>query len=137
MKKNTYIYPAVFTYYDSGIAVTFPDIELATQGDDETEALAMAKDALGGRLWCMERDNDPIPEATLLRNVYVEENQKAVLVEVYMPAIRMAEVNKAVNRTVTLPAWLDSFAKEHSINCSKLLQDSLIQQFGIEDRPNL
>jgi len=129
--KNTYIYPAIFTYYDTGIAVTFPDIELATQGDDEIEALAMAKDALGGRLWCMEKDDDFIPEPSLLKNVELEENQKAVLVEVFMPSIRLAHVNNPVNHTVTLPAWLDSAAKEKDVNFSKLLQDALIQHLDI------
>ena len=59
---------------------------------------------------------------------------KAVLVEVFMPTIRMASVNKSVNRTVTLPAWLDAVAKEKGINCSRLLQDSLIQHLDSDVR---
>ncbi len=40
-------YPATFTTDDGGFVVTFRDIpEAITQGDDEVEALAMAKDVL-------------------------------------------------------------------------------------------
>jgi len=135
MKKNTYIYPAIFTYYDEGIAVTFPDIELATQGNDEFEALEMAKDALGGRLWCMERDGDEIPETSKLKNLKLKANQKAILVEVFMPTIRLAGINKSVTRTVTLPAWLSAEASKYGVNFSKILQEGLIKHLNLEETP--
>jgi sporulation protein YlmC with PRC-barrel domain/predicted RNase H-like HicB family nuclease len=59
-KQNKYFYPAVFTYEDGyEIAVTFPDLPgCTTSGMDEPEALEMAKEALGGHLWCLENDGD-------------------------------------------------------------------------------
>ena len=42
-----------------------------------------------------------------------------------MPSIRQANMNKAINRTVTLPAWLNAMALEHNINFSQTLQDAL------------
>ena len=50
-------------------------------------------------------------------------NERVVLVDVYMPSIRMAQVNRSVNRTVTLPAWLNAVALERNVNFSQLLQD--------------
>jgi len=137
MKKDTYFYPAIFTY-DEGydIAITFPDLEVATQGKNDVDALLMAKEALGGRIWCMEEDGEKLPEPTPLNKVVLAENEKVILVEVFMPAIRLAEVNKSVNRTVTLPAWLDSAAKEKEVNFSRLLQDALIVHLGIK-KPSL
>ena len=32
-----------------------------------------------------------------------------------------------VKTTVTIPTWLDTFAKEKGINCSKVFQDALLQ----------
>ena len=136
MKKDTYFYPAVFTYeegYDE-IVVTFPDLELATQGENDVDALLMAKDALGGRIWCMEDDGEELPEPTPLKEVKVTENEKVVLIEVFMPTIRLAEVNRSVNRTVTLPAWLDAVAKEKDVNFSRLLQNALMTHLDI-NRP--
>lgn len=124
---NYYCYPAILTYEDGyEIAVTFPDLPgCTTSGQTEEEALRMAQEAMGGHLWCMEEDGDPIPEPTSLKDVALEENETVTLVSVYMPAIRLAETNKSVNRTVTLPAWLNAAAIERGINFSQLLQESI------------
>lgn len=39
--------------------------------------------------------------------------------------------NKSVNRTVTLPAWLNFAALERNINFSQVLQDALKMQLGV------
>lgn len=87
--QDKYIYPAVFTYEDGyEIAVTFPDLPgCATSGVDEQEALEMAKDALGGHLWCLEKDDDDIPTPTRLDDMGLEPNERAVLIDVYMPVV--------------------------------------------------
>ena len=69
--------------------------------------------------------------ATPLSAVALEPNERVVLVDVYMPAVRMAQNNKSVNRTVTLPAWLNAAALERNINFSQVLQDALKTQMGI------
>lgn len=108
MKKTNlpdrYCFPAIFVYEEEQISVVFYDIELATCGDDEAEALYMARDALGGRLELMEEDGDEIPAPTPLSKIPLNENEKAVLVDVYMPTVRMEEETRAVKRTVTIPA---------------------------------
>lgn len=132
-KQDKYVYPAVFTYEDGyEIAVTFPDLPgCATSGADEPEALEMAKDALGGHLWCLEKDGDEIPAPTHLRNVKLEPNEQAALVDVYMPAVRLSQETRSVNRTVTLPAWLNAAAIEKGINFSQALQSALMNELGI------
>jgi len=132
-KQDKYFYPAVFTYDDGyEIAVTFPDLPgCATSGADEQEALEMAKDALGGHLWCLEKDGDYIPVPTKLCDVEVDSNERAALIDVYMPAIRLSQEGRAVNRTVTLPAWLNAAALEKGINFSQALQSTLMNELGI------
>lgn len=131
--QDKYVYPAVFTFEDGyEIAVTFPDLPgCATSGADETEALEMAKDALGGHLWCLEKDEDEIPTPTRLCDVKLEPNERAALVDVYMPAIRLSQENRSVNRTVTLPAWLNAAALEKGINFSQALQATLMSELRI------
>lgn len=60
-----------------------------------------------------------------------QQNQRAVLVDVYMPSVRMAQINRSVNRTVTLPAWLNAAALERNINFSQVLQDALKAQLHL------
>ena len=124
-----YIYPAVFTYEEGKeIAVVFPDLDVATSGENDADALASARELLGAVLYGMEEDGDPIPTPTPLNAVKLEENERAALVDVYMPSIRLAKVNRAVNRTVTIPAWLNAAAVERNINFSQVLQGALREQ---------
>ncbi|MCL2109136.1 MAG: type II toxin-antitoxin system HicB family antitoxin [Oscillospiraceae bacterium] len=132
-KQDKYLYPAVFTY-EKGyeIAVTFPDLPgCATSGADEFEALEMARDALGGHLWCLEKDGDEIPTPTRLCDIKLDENEQSALINVFMPSIRLSQQNRAVNRTVTLPAWLNAAALEKGINFSQALQSTLMNELGI------
>ena len=133
MKKvERYFYPAVFTYEpEQEIAVTFPDLDVATSGENEDDALISARELLGCVLYGHEEDKEDIPVPTPLSNIHTEENERVVLVDVYMPSIRMAQINRSVNRTVTLPAWLNAAALERNVNFSQILQDALKEKFHL------
>lgn len=76
-------------------------------------------------MFVLEEDNEAIPEPTPLNEIIVESNERTVLIDVYMPSIRQAHMNRSVNRTVTLPAWLNAAALEYNINFSQVLQEAL------------
>lgn len=126
-KTDRYVYPAVLTYEDGyEIAVTFPDLPgCATSGKTDTEALMMAKEALGLHMWGMENDGDELPAPSPIRDIELEAGEIVALVEVYMPSVRLSQENRSVNRTVTLPAWLNAQAMERGVNFSQVLQDAL------------
>ncbi len=131
-KPERYFYPAVFTYEPGQeIAVVFPDLDVATSGIDEDDALLSARELLGITMQGLEEDGEEIPSPTPLPNVEVQENERVVLVDVYMPSVRMAHVNRSISRTVTLPAWLNSAALERGVNFSQVLQDALKRQLGL------
>ena len=130
-KIERYCYPAVFTYEDGEeIAVFFPDLDVATSGVDEKDALLSARELLGITMFGLEEDGEPIPKPSLLSSIQLAQNETTVLVDVYMPSIRQAQENKAVNRMVTLPAWLNAAALENNINFSQVLQNSLKEMLG-------
>ncbi len=79
----------------------------------------------------LEEDGEEIPEPTKLADVETDDNERTVLIDVFMPAIRMAQNNKSVNRTVTLPAWLNAKALECGINFSQLLQEAIRTQLQL------
>ena len=131
-KVDIYFYPAVFTYEEGQeIAVFFPDLDVATSGENEDDALLSARELLGVVLSGLEEDGDVIPKASSLRDVVVKENEKVVLIDVFMPSYRMANVNRSVNRTVTLPAWLNAAALEVNLNFSQVLQEALKEKLAI------
>ncbi|MBR6150549.1 MAG: type II toxin-antitoxin system HicB family antitoxin [Lachnospiraceae bacterium] len=131
MKKNVfperYVYPAIFTYYGSGneIAVEFPDLNVATSGTDDADALQSARELLGITMLGLEEDGEEIPAPSKLSALSLENNETTTLIDVYMPTLRLAHETKAVNRTVTLPAWLNAAALERNVNFSQVLQKAL------------
>lgn len=131
-KTDRYLYPAIFTYAPGEeIAVVFPDLDVATSGVDDNDAFLSARELLGCALFGLEEDGEPLPEPSSLESLSVEENERAVLIDVYMPAVRLERVNKSVNRTVTLPAWLNAAAMERNINFSLVLQNALKQEMHL------
>lgn len=131
-KPERYFYPAVFTYEDNQeIAVVFPDLDVATSGENEQDALLSARELLGCALFGLEEDEEDIPTPTSLSKLNLKNNERALLIDVYMPSIRNANINKSVNRTVTLPAWLNSAALERNINFSQVLQEALKSQLHL------
>lgn len=125
-KKDIYVYPAIFSYADDGISISFPDLPgCFSCGWSDEEAFRMAKEALGGHMWCLEEDDDPIPEPTQLCDLHAENNERIVLIEVYMPLFRESVDSKSVKKTLTIPAWMDEAAKAENINFSKLLQNAI------------
>lgn len=131
-KPERYFYPAVFTYGEGQeIAVEFPDLNVATSGENDNDALLSARELLGCVIFGLEEDGEELPSPTSLSAMELQANERAVLIDVYMPSIRSAHINKSVNRTVTLPAWLNTVALEHNINFSQVLQDALKAQLHV------
>ena len=129
---DTYAYPAICAHYDNGsISVWFPDLDVATDGDDQEHALRMGRELLGLVMVGLEDDGDPIPAPSNIADLTLSPDQYTMMVDVYMPSIRMATVNKSVKRTVTLPAWLNAKAMECGINFSQVLQEALKEKLHL------
>ena len=134
MKKDYISYAAIFTYSEDGISIDFPDLPgccPCADRDDTDMALNNAKEALGLHIWGMEQDQEELPMPTPITAISLKSNQIPVLIDVFMPAVRERLNNRAVNRTVTLPAWLNAAALEQNINFSQVLQDALKQQLHL------
>ena len=134
MKKvERYFYPAIFAYEPGQeIAVFFPVLDVATSGVNEDDALLSARELLGCVLFGLEEDNEEIPAPTPLTKVNTQSNERAVLIDVYMPSVRLSQINRSVNRTVTLPAWLNAAALEQNVNFSQVLQEALKNHLNIQ-----
>lgn len=131
-KIERYFYPAIFSYEpNQEISVIFPDLDVATSGVNDDDALLSARELLGCVLYGLEQDKEEIPAPTQLSDIHPADNERVVLIDVYMPSIRLANVNRSVNRTVTLPAWLNAAALECNVNFSQVLQDALKEQLHL------
>ena len=121
-------YPAVFTPYEEGegYTVEFPDLPgCITGGDDMAEALFMAEDAASGWVLTELEDGKPAPKASAVREVSTEGEQFVSMVALDMDEYAAKYGEKAIKKTLTIPAWLNTFVEQHGISCSKVLQEAL------------
>ena len=122
------VYTAVFTPYDGGYTVAFPDVPgCVTGGSTLDEAVSMGRDALGGCLCVYEDEGEQLPAPRKPDAVALEPGQFAAMVDIDLPAYRRSIDNRAVRKNVSLPAWMARQAEEKGINCSQLLQEALRQ----------
>ena len=132
MKKDYYIYPAIFNYEDKEIAISFPDLPgCYSCGENDEEALYMAKDALGLYIVSAEEDGEELKEPSRLNEIKLNKNERAVLVEVNMPLFRETVQNTSVKKTLTIPKWINDLAEKNKVNFSQVLQVALKNVLGI------
>ena len=124
--KDTYEYVAIFDYAEDGINIYFPDLPGCFSCADTTkEALKNAQEAMGLYMTYFEDEGLEIPEPKPLEKIKCKENEKPILVSVWMPLARSEVEVVSVKKTLTLPAWLNKLAEECQINFSKVLQAAL------------
>lgn len=134
--KNEYAFIAIFEYAEDGINISFPDLPgciSCAELNATNEAINNAKEALGLYIFGMEQDGEKIPEPTILNKIKVKKNCVPVLINVFMPSIRMSVKTSFVKKTLSLPAWLAAMADEKKVNCSKIFQDALKAFLGIDE----
>ncbi len=128
-------YPAIFTHdVEEGneyeYSVTFPDFPgCITEGKTLEHAAEMAREALALHIYGMEDDGDPMPSPS--KWVHTEVNEALVLITVNMDAFRENMANRAIKKTLTIPAALNERAERAGINFSQVLQEALRDRLGL------
>lgn len=122
-------YPAVFTPYEDGtggFVVEFPDLPgCVTGGDDMAEAIFMAEDAASGWVLTELEEGRKAPKPSAFGEVHTEPEQFINVIALDMDSYAAKYGNKAVKKTLTIPAWLNTYAENHNISCSAVLQEAL------------
>lgn len=126
-----YTYTAVITPEDKKYYVRVPDIPgCVTTGKDMEDAVVQITDALSGCLVVWEDQGLPIPQATAQKDLPHEPSDVLTLISVDTIAYRAKTDTRAVRKNVSIPAWMASMAEQKGLNCSKVLQDALVQQLS-------
>ena len=120
-----YVYPAIFTPLEgSQYDVYLPDLpHCRTCGSSLTDAIEMAEDAASMWLWDAEKNGESIPNAS--ESLAHVTPQFVSLIKADTEAWRRTNDNRAVKKTLTIPAWLNSEAEAARLNFSRVLQDAL------------
>lgn len=120
-------YPMVFCKEgDGGFSVYSPDIRgCNTQGDTMEEAVSMAQEAIGICLEDIIRNGEAFPKASAPGDIETEKNESVVFVEFDPAAYMQKHDTRAVKKTLTIPAWINTAAERAGINFSATLQKAI------------
>lgn len=128
-------YPTFIAPCGGDFLVYVPDLEIYTEGRNMTEAIEMARDAIGLKGIDFEDDGKIIPEASDYPSAIAKAKGDTedfdytqgtlTMVDVDFAEYRKKMDNKMVRRNVTLPNWLNMEADRLNLNVSKVLQDAL------------
>lgn len=130
-----YIYPAIFAKEDAFYTVRFPDLESCyTQGDSLEDAYEMAADVLCMTLYHLEEEKACIPAASEVSAIQAGKDAFVSLVACDTLEYRKYYDNKAVKKTLTIPAWLNTMSEREGINFSAVLQAALKAELHITER---
>lgn len=132
---DKYIFPFVIELKEGGKVVgDFQDLPgCIACGDTEEELIKNAKEAMALHLYGMEEEGYEIPAPSKVTNLKLEPRQYVIMIEVRMIPYRDKIRNKAVNKTVTIPRWLDDLAVENGVNFSHVLQNALKAYLGVDN----
>lgn len=128
-----YLYTATFIPNESGTKFycRVPDLPgCITTGQDINDAIEMITDAASGWLVVAEDEGNDIPAATPQCDLDIPDNATCSIIRIDTLAYRAATDNRAVRKNVSLPAWMANLAEKRGVNCSQVLQESLMQLFN-------
>lgn len=130
------IYPACFyPCEEGGYTVVFPDLPgCITEGDTLTEAVNMATEAASGWLLDSIEKNQPIPQVSDIKSIVPDEYENGFvsIISLDLDEYSKKYGNKAVKKTLTIPAWLNTAAEKENVNFSQILQDGLRKRLGFK-----
>lgn len=130
------VYFAVFYQQElgNGYTVEFPDLPgCVTQGSTLEEALEMAEDAAAGWILSSIEDGEEVPSPSNHIDLSLYENasfSNAILLDMEEYAKNYGE--KAVKKTLSIPRWINTMAEKKDVNFSRVLQDALKKELGLE-----
>lgn len=135
-------YPACFFKEKNGAySVIFPDLNLATCGDNLNQALDKSVELLADFLYQAKLDKDKIPTPSDITTIDMKKIAKELDSDDYDGFVNLVMVDvedyakkhfeKSVKKTLTIPSWLNTLAVENNINFSRTLQNALRKELNV------
>ena len=129
------LYPACFYPESNGqYSVIVPDLDgVATYGNDLNDALEMAEDLISGLLLDRVKNHLDLPIASKIKDIQLENEDGFIsLIGLDLTEYERLHGDKAVKKTLTIPAWMNTLAEKEGVNFSAILQEALIKTLNIK-----
>ena len=128
-----YAYPAVFEKEpEGGYSIYFPDVEgCYTQAEDTAEGIENASDALCLMLYELEKQGNPIPKPSKIKEIEVTDDDIVTLVACDTQFYKNYDEGKSVKINATIPLWLKEAGERKRVNFSQILQKGVKEYLQI------
>jgi predicted RNase H-like HicB family nuclease len=120
------VYPVIITKSREHLLASIPDCEIDTQGDTLSEAIDMARDAMS--LWCVSEQDEghELPHPSDIKTISADTDDIITLVDADLDAYRSMQDNAIVEKSISMPAWLDNLIEKSHINITDVLERTLM-----------
>ena len=131
--RDNYTFPAILDYSEPDLLyIEFPDFEyLSTDAEKTADYIKEAQDCLALQLIDLEETGADIPEPSRAEDIQLDENQKLVYINVWMPYHRSTQKVVYTKKTLTIPVWIDMLAKQNNINFFFFFVEGLKKRLGL------
>lgn len=122
------LYPAIFIPCEekSGYTVEVPDLPgCVSEGDSLIHAIEQGTDAACGWILGELEDGNSIPSASDANKLETPKGGFTNLLVLDIDAYAEKYGEKSVRKSITIPAWLNTYGESNNINFSKVLQEAL------------
>lgn len=130
-------YPVFIKQQGQDFLVYVPDWDIYTEGKNFTDAIAMARDAIGLKGMDYQENHNRLPAVSTPENAIRLAAAEAsedfsfadgtlTFVDVDFIAYRNKLRNRSVKKNCTIPYWLNEKAEQMGINFSQALQEALM-----------
>ena len=125
-------YAATLHKETDGYSIWIDDIPgCVSQGDSLNEAIENIKEAIGLYYEECKQNNESLPVPSAPETIHRDNGETVAVVEFDPVEYMKKHNNKAVKKTLTIPAWLNSIAESQSINFSSVLQTALKEKLNL------
>ena len=125
------VYPVLFQEdKKGGYAIRIPDFDQYTEGKDLSDAIYMARDAIGMMGVYYEDKGISIPEP-FSSEFSVEDGEFQNYIDIDFAEYRARNENRLVKKNCTIPLYLEREAEKQGINFSRVLAEALAQRLAM------
>ena len=138
MEEN-YVYPAIFKKEeDSMINITFPGFpELMLCAESWEKGIELAQRGLALAIIEYLDSGQTLPSISPPESIDTTQGEQIVYIQLWLPYFRSDVREVYVKKSVTIPQWLDTLAKNSGINFSAALVKGIKEELGIREKKNL
>lgn len=135
------VYPIFVANSGKDFLVYVPDWDIYTEGKSFSDAMEMARDAIGLKGIDYEDDQKEFPVVSTYKEAYAKAKMDIAIfdytqgvqtmVDVDFTEYRKRHDNRMVKKNCTIPYYLNALAEEAGVNFSKVLQEALMAKLNV------